>query len=415
MSVASPGRATIPAAYKALASATIGLTLGFSSVGFASFGVFIIPLSETFGWGRGDISLAFTIMSYAAAAAVPFLGVIVDRFGVRRVLLPAMVAFGLVIGSLSFLSGNITQLYFAYLLVAIVGVGTSAPVYSRAIVRWFDKSRGLALGIGLSGIGLGAAIVPPIVQAAINYYGWQGGYLALALLILAVTFPVCWLWLREPEDVADDDEAVKGKIAPVTGHTLSQAVRLRTFWQMLISFTLLGIFTAGVMAHLVPLMRDRGASVESAALAASLLGIALLIGRVFTGFLLDRFFAPLVVAICLAAAAVGVAILAAGMQGIAVYVAIALMGFGIGAEIDFMAYLVSRYHGLLAYTRIYGIFYSLFLIGSGLGPLLMGYGQQTTGSYDLALLVLCIITSAAIIPLALLGRYPTFATSMEGE
>lgn len=391
-------------AEQTLAASTIGLTFGYSTIGATCFGVFVLPLSDAFGWGRGDISVASTIMSYTVAALTPFAGVLADRYGARRVLLPSMVAFGLGLAAVTLISGDIRQLYVAYFLLALAGLGITPVIYSRAIVQWFDKHRGFALGVGLTGVGIGTATIPLIVQAAVGRFGWQGGYLSMSLLVLAFVFPLCWLWIHSPAYVRAGTE-----IRPAEGHTLREATRTRTYWQLLVGFALLTVFPLATLSHLIPLLQDRGSSPETAALAASALGAALIVGRLVTGALLDRFFAPYVVIACMGAAALGLGMLAAGGGEGWAFAAVALIGLGVGAEVDFMAYLVSRYHGRRAYARIVGTVYAAMGLGQGVGPVLMGYGYQTYGNYQLALMIVCGLTVLGTIPLATLGRYPRFA------
>ena len=389
---------------KTLIASTIGSTFGYSTIGATSFGVFVLPLSGAFGWGRGDISVAFTIMSYTVALLSPFAGMLADRYGVRRVLLPSILAFGLSLAFAALLSGGIAHLYGLYFIMALAALGTTPVIYSRAVVQWFDDNRGLALGVALTGVGVGTALIPIIVQAAVGRWGWQGGYLSLSLIVLGLTLPVCWAWIYSARPIDPD--------APPTldlGDTLREAVGTRAYWQLVAGFALLTVFPVGVLAHLIPMLQDRGVSPGTAALAASTLGGAIIFGRVGTGWLLDRFFAPRVVIACMGAAAMGLGILATGASGAWAFFAVILVGFGVGADTDFMAYMVSRYHGKRAYGRIVGTVYLAMGLGQGIGPLLMGYSQQVYGGYTLGLIALCATTLLGIVPLALLGPYPVFA------
>jgi len=399
---------------KALAACTVGLALGYSVVGMATFSVFVAPLQRAFGWGRGDISIAYSIMCYVMACVSPFAGIAFDRWGVRRVLLPAIVALGVVFASLSLLSGSLAWYYAVYALIAIVGAGTAPHGYMRTLALWFERNRGLAFGIALSGVGIGTAVIPVPVQFMNDRYGWRAGYLVVAALVLLVSLPVIWRMLREPAAVtrsADPSLAA----ASATGLMPAEAMRTRAFWQMIVAFPLLGIFTSGLLAHLVPLLRDHGMASELAASGLSMLGIALIFGRVLTGWLLDRLFAPRLVAGCIGLALVGVAILWAGATGITAFVAIALLGLAIGAELDFMSYLISRYQGLRAYARIYGLMYGAFIVGSGLGPLLMGFGHQALGSYDAALVGMMVVLAITLPLFLTLKRYPKFVAAEAGR
>lgn len=399
--------------WRVLAAATIGLSLGLSNIGGASFGLFVIPLSQAFGWGRGDISIAFFLIGCTIVVIAPLAGMLIDRFGVRRVLLPSIVLFALVVASLSRLDGNIKAFYLSYVLLTIAGIGTIPATYTRVVITWFDRRRGLAIGIAMAGVGLGATMVPPIVQFAMAHFGWRAGYLALAGLVLFVAFPAVALLLHErPEErvLAPNAHMPTGSSSEL-GHEFSDCLRMRTFWLMALGFPLSGLFTSAMLVHLVPLLQDRKLDTSHAVLGASMLGVALTFGRLVCGALMDRFHAPRVVVGCLLGPVFGLAVLASGANGIETFVAVVLVGFGIGAELDFMSYLVSRYFDARVYGRTYGVMYATFSLGTGFGSLAMGYVQQHTGSYDLALWVLCATTVLALVPFSLLGPYPTLNCS----
>lgn len=385
-----------------LAASTVGMSLGYSVIGYAGFGMFVLPLNEAFGWGRGDISVAFTIMSYVVALAVPALGFLIDRLGPRTVLLPSIVAFSIVVAMLSQLSANIALFYGAYLFVALTGAGTTPAVYTRAIVQWFDRRRGLALGIALTGPGIGAALAPPVLQFAIDTFGWRGAYMALGLTMFILSFPIVWFWFHAPSDA--DEGSGTGAVSVMQGVSFQDSLKMRATWQMIAAFFLLGILTGGVAAHLFALLSDRGFEASLAATAVSLLGVSVIVGRVLTGVLLDRFHAPIVIGVCLLMASVGLAILNLSTSELLAILSVLAIGLAIGSEFDFMSFLISRYHGLVAYARIYGLIYGAFTAGAGLGPLLLGYGFQNLGTYDHAVWVLVGTTTVATVLLSTLGK-----------
>ncbi len=387
---------------KVVATAAVGLALGYSVVGMATFSLYVVPLTQTFGWGRGDVSIAYTAMCYLMALGSPLVGAVMDRIGVRRVVLPSIVLFSLAYAALSLQGGDLKQYYGLYLLLAVVGVGTAPPSYARVIVLWFQRHRGLALGLGLAGVGVGTALLPLYIQYWIGRHGFRAAYLATAVLVLGVSFPLAWAYLDEPKEVGGR----RDRALDPSGLSTRECLGQRVFWQMLIGFLLLGLFTSGFVAHLVPLLHDRGVGPDVAASALSLLGVTMVLGRILTGFLLDRYFAPPVVTVCILAASLGSVILLPPVASGWAYGAVILVGFTIGAELDFMSYLVSRYQGLRYFGRVYGLMYGIFILGSGIGPLIMGYAQQNTGSYRTALASLAAGTLVAAGLFASLGRYP---------
>jgi len=188
------------------------------------------------------------------------------------------------------------------------------------------------------------------------------------------------------------------------------AIRSRSFILLTISFGLLGILTGAIPPHLVPLLVDRGVDAMRASILASALGFSLIAGRIVMGYLLDRIFAPLLMIAIVGIAVVGLIMMLVGVNGPWVVVSISLIGFSIGADGDFMSYLVSRYIGLRAFTSVCGLVYSAFTFGASIGPVVMGYSANISGNYDLALRILIASTTVAILPFLFLGRYPDEVT-----
>ena len=391
----------------------VGLATGWSAL-FFTFGAFIQPLQETFGWQRAQISIGFSIVSLTAVFVSPLLGILVDKHGVRNILLPSVVMLGLVVASGYLLTANIWHFYLLWLGVALLGAGTSPLSYSRLIVKWFDRRRGLALGIGLAGVGIGSAILPQVVQHVSAAYGWREAFLGLSIIVLLVSLPILFRLVRDDPDTlglapdgAGSDVGV-GAVprSSVSGFTARDASRQPAFWLMMGLFSLVGIITAAIIAHLIPLMIDRGTSSAQAATAQSLLGISLIIGRILAGYLMDRFFAPRVAVAFLIGPLVGLTLLASGAAGMPAFLASILLGLATGAEFDVMSYLTSRYFGVRNFGQIYGYFFSVFQLGAAFGPLLMGYSYDFQGDYVTALWILVGATAAACVLAGAIGPYP---------
>lgn len=391
----------------------IGLALGYSVVAVMSFGTFIKPLEATYGWSRGEISLGLTIIGITAIVVFPYTGALVDKYGVRKILLPSTILFGLVISSMYFLSGSLWHLYAMCVLIPILGAGTAPMTYSRLIVAWFDKRRGLALGIGLAGVGLGTTLVPIIASWFIEHYSWREAYLALGVLIIVLAWPVGYFLLRQsPREMGlfpdGADHAADTNAHPDThvGFTAKEALRQKTFWLMAASFVIAGLCTSTILAHLIPMMMDRGLTLKEAAGTFAYLGIALMVGRLVAGYLMDRIFAPYVVIFFLMGPVIGLALFAMGATGTAAALCAALIGMAIGAEFDVMAYFTSRYFGPRSFGQIYGYNYAAFKVGSSIGPLIMGVSYDLLGRYDEVLWALSGTCVLGCVCVGLLGAYP---------
>jgi MFS family permease len=364
-----------------VAGCTVGLIFSTGPVIQFSFGVFIKPVSEAFHADRGQVSLALLVALCVCGLLTPFVGHLVDRFGVRRIGAPTIVLFAISIGLIGLASSSIWLYIGCYGLAGIFSAGQTPLIYAKAITAAFDSKRGLALGIAMSGVGLGTALVPKLAQQFILILGWRHAYLALGAVTLAVALPALLIFVREGPDAS---RTVSRDIA-VQGLTGSEALRSHLFWTLAAAFFLVAMALAGIMAHVVPMMMDRGVPVQTAALALSSAGIALIAGRLTAGYTLDFVFAPYAALFFFALPLFGIGILLTSSSVASSVLAAILIGISLGAEVDLIAYLQSRYFGLRRFGEIYGYLLAIFMVGSGVGPFAMGAAYVHFGNYTSAL------------------------------
>lgn len=393
-------------------TAGIGLFFGYAPIVVYSFGVFLKPLLQEFHSSRGNISLAFTLANLAQAITIPSFGRWTDHYGARLVIVLASVIFACTLISALILSTSLWKLYLFYVLLGVCGSGMAPVPYGKVISNWFDKRRGLALGLTMFGVGSGAIVIPSLTQRLIAVLGWRGAYASIGLLILVVSVPVVALFLKEtPEKMGLLPDGGIRVPSTATGQRSSEGVAWNdvwndpAFWIMIGAFFLVGASVHGCVLHLAPMLTDRGITAERAALASSLLGGALLIGRVGSGYLLDRFFAPYVAMFFFVGAALGMVLLWGGAAGGTTYLAAFLVGLGMGAEVDIIAYLTSRYFGLRAFGEIYGYAFASYALAGALGTWLMGLGFDRTGSYRAVLAGFLVATLLAAVAMLRLGPY----------
>jgi predicted MFS family arabinose efflux permease len=288
-----------------------------------------------------------------------------------------------------------------FVVLGIVGNGTAQMAYTRAVSSWFEKRRGAALALMLSGSAVGAVVLPPIAQALIDAAGWRTAYALLGGMVLVVGLPGVLAFVRERPSTA---------AAPATtndGATVREGLTSRAFWILMVVLFCSSIAQNGAITHLSPLLTDRGVSAAGAAAAASAMGGAALAGRILTGWLLDRFFAARVSFALLSAAALGTWLLSwANTLPLGVASA-ALIGFGMGGEGDVTPYLLSRYFGLRSFSTLYGLTWTAYAIAGAIGPVLMGQAFDVSGSYEALLLRLAIATLAVAGLMLFLPRYAT--------
>ncbi len=260
-------------------TAALGLMLGVAPIIVFSFGVFLKPLNREFHATRAAISLAFTLFSSVAALCHPTVGRLVDRYGARKVILPCTLVFGLILLSNNLFSGNIWRLYMFYLALGIVAGGTGPLPYSSVVSHWFDRRRGLALGLMMFGLGSGAIIMPPLAGRLIAVFGWRAVYAVLGSAVLCVSLPLLTVLLKErPEKMglSPDGLPLLGAAGPEGYHdqgmTWHDAWRSGTFWLMLCAFFLVSASVQGCMVHMAAILTDRGSPAQTAAFAGSSLG-----------------------------------------------------------------------------------------------------------------------------------------------
>jgi MFS family permease len=399
-------------------AATIGLATGIASVNLWTFGIFLKHLTGEFGWSRTQVSLVLVVGTIVTVLVSPLIGRVVDRVGARRIALPSIILLAGALISLNWLTPSLLHLYLVFGLMPILGGGTSSVLFSRVITFWFDRRRGMALGLALAGVGVGAFVLPLYAQGLIDAFGWRLAYLGLGVLLLVVTLPTEAFLLRDsPASMglatdganppAQSHPAATGGDPP-PGYTIGLARQQPRFWCMALAFCLVGFGITGPMLHLVPMLTDRGESPEVAALAQSVIGLALICGRVLAGWLMDRCFAPGVAIGFLAGPVVGIYLLASGAAGASVFLSAVLIGLAAGAEVDVIAYLVSRYFGMRSFGEVYGWQYAAFTTGSGMAPAVTAAGYDMTGSYVGILLVLGSVLLVAMGLLTRLGPYPNW-------
>jgi predicted MFS family arabinose efflux permease len=362
-------------------AAAAGAGVGMTGFAFYTFGLFVKPLSQTFGWSRGQIGLGLTWITIGTILCAPAVGWLTDRFGVRKVALPSLLGLGLAYALLSRVNGAIGSFYLGCFGVAFLGCATSPVTWTRAVSEVFQRSRGLALGVTLLGSASASLFGVPFLAGVIASHGWPSAYLTMAAITVLFAFPVVLIFLRGPGGKVRDPSA-----PPPAGVALAQAIKTWPFWIIGVGVMIMITAQSGTIVHLVPLLTDRGLTTVQAAGIAGVLGLSIFISRVCVGALLDRFNPAIVAGLVMLAPVVASAVLATcGRNPLLLTIAVLLEGLSSGAEIDFLSFFVARYFGIRAYGRIYGTLFAMFSMGNGLGAPLVGAAFDHWHSYVQAL------------------------------
>jgi MFS family permease len=405
--VTATGRASeFRAGGKPLAAALIGVACGASPIPFNVLPLVMGPVHAETGWDFKTISAGITVFGLIASFMAPVVGGLADRRGVRPVALVSLALFGFVFASMYVVPATLGAWFGFWAVLGVIGIGSTPVTWSRAVAMWFQRRRGLALGIMLLGTSAAGIVVPQIAQAAIATGGWRLAFPALALLPLLVALPVGLAWFREPRP--DERPAgIADASGALAGLTLGQAMRGRRFWLLFASILIIATAYGGAHIHMAQIVGLHGFQPGTAASVMSVVALGILAGRVIVGMLFDRFWAPGIAAATMLLPAVA-ALLLMGTDTVLPPLMLGgfLLGFAAGAESDVIAFLAARYFGMAHYGRIYGWLYMPFGIGSAISPILYGAVRDATGGYDAMLSAAIFMFAGGGALLLLLGRYP---------
>ena len=371
--------------------------------------IFITPLTDAFGWSRGDLSIGGMISFMTGAVALPIIGRFVDRIGFRRVAIIG--AIGL--ASVYVLTALQPGIFAIYLILMIAGGAfggaTSAMVYTRPVIATFARQRGLALGFATAGTSIAAMIAPPLLMMVMREYDWRMGFLVLAALTALIGMPLALALIGRAKEAAahasdDVDLAHMPRVADVT---LREAMKHSRFWLLILAIACINIPGSGVLGQLAPLVSDTGLADEAVAIVMSVYAAGLLVGRLITGFALDRFPAPWVGAVTTSVPAIGIVLLMLPEPSFALAaIAVAMIGAQQGAEVDLFAYFVSRNFGLKHYGAIYGSIAMAGAFSTAIALVSFGQIHDATGSYDIGLQIGAVLFCVGALAFVMMGRRP---------
>ncbi len=388
--------------WRTLLGSFIGIAAGVGSTYFYSLGIFLKPVGATFGWTRGEASLGPLVGTLAAAIAAPMTGRVIDRVGPVIMAVVSMLVLATGFALLGSVTTGLTSFLLIIGIMSLLNVGSSPMSYSRLLVADFDHHRGVALGVALTGTGIGAALLPAFLVPYIAAHGWRAGYHRLGLGVIAACIPVILLFIgrvRTPRGLRiapplQSVEVLPGADALRAGDGVRSPIPLwrdPVFRLMGTIFLLAAMAVLGTVVHFVALLTDAGIDPARAGRLAGVIGLSVIGGRMIAGLLLDRVPAQWVTAGLFLGSAAGMLGLAVGGTAAALPGACAV-GLGVGAEVDLIAYLVSRHFPPARFGVSYGGVYGAFLLGGAAGPALIGFLFDVSGSYAVPL-----VTSAMLL------------------
>jgi MFS family permease len=371
------------AEWRSFGTLPLAAMFGYSVSIIHIYGIYpyIVPVTTELGWSRAEFTGAFTAaILFQALCAVP-LGMLVDRFGSRRLGLAGVVMLCSAFTLLGTATGGLVNWYLLWGLITLVALPVQATVWTSAVASRFTASRGMALAITLCGASVAQFVFPPLATWLIGEFGWRNAFIWHGLIWLAVVLPLVFLYFRGAHDQGlprAPDKPGQADSATFT-EGLRSTVYLRLFFASL-------AFTFTVIAlnfQFMPILSDWGIEPSRAAWLASLTGLASIAGRLGTGWLIDRFRATRVGGSVFLLPVLAVLLLLFGREFAATPAVVALLlGLTLGAEVDVIVYLTTRFFGLRSFGALYGGLLAALSIGTAIGPLVASSVYDVTRSYD---------------------------------
>ena len=379
-----------------------------------AFPVFFVPFADEFGWTRTAIAGGISITLLTIGLTAPFAGRLTDRYGPRRVMIPATLLSALLLLALS----RFNALWQLYALRALLGVTFACMAHlpvNVILAHWFDRYRGRATGIALLGPALGGLLFTPLLSLLVETVGWRTGLLCSAVL-MALSLPLLVFAMRDTPQQSGlhpDGAAANADGTPrpshIVGPTPAQVVRTRRFWFLLSVYFFLLFGTFSMFTHQLPYFIDAGHSLQDASLMVSAILICSLIAGVLCGWASEHVDAYGLAASVCGCGAVALIILLGNPTGLSTVIYVVLFGIAYGGVSIMMVMVVSRSFGTRAFGVIYGYFQTTICFAGFLGPVAIGLIYDTFQGYRNGFILITAIWIACVVCLLGLSRVAPLA------
>jgi MFS family permease len=317
------------------------------------------------------------------------------------VLLGGTILFAIATAMQAYITSSLLVIYILFAFKGLMAAGQSPVSYAFAVSKWFDRRRGLALGCALAGVGLGTAIIPPVVAYLIANYGWRFAYVGLGLIVLVLGGLPALFFIREPDE--QERTAMPNLVrGALLGYDFIAVLRGWRFWALAFAFFLGVVALNGTLTQIVAMLMDRGMPLQVATRDLAASGIAAIVGRIASGWCVDRYHGPYVAIGFFILPMIGTLFFMSGVGEPVPLFGALLCGAALGGEIDLMSFFVSRYFGLKSYGKIFGTMFGIFAGSTGVGPFISGLSFDYWHSYVPAFAlyeVLLVIGCVVFLPL----------------
>lgn len=379
--------------------------IGYSMFGLQTYaiGPFVIPLEQEFGWSRATVMAGLTLSNMVGIFVNVAIGALVDRLGPRRVGLAGLLAKAATFGLLGMATGTLLNWSALWFLVALGAMLSNSQIWTAGVASRFDKGRGLALALALSGTSICGAIAPLLGTALIQHYGWRLAFPGIALAWLVVSLPIVFLGFRDGSKAKAVAASADATEAP--GLSLRDGLRSSIYWRLLFAAFAYAAYSVALAPNLVPLLVEKGSEPMGAAAIASIVGVLAIVSRIAAGFLLDWLPSHQVGAVIFMVPVIGCLIMLMGHPPIALQiVAVVSIGITIGAEFDAIVYLTARHFGTRSFGALFGGMITTGALGGTVAPIGAGWIHDRFHNYDPLLVLLAVVMAISSVLILSTGK-----------
>jgi predicted MFS family arabinose efflux permease len=353
---------------------------------------------------RGVLSFSFTCFLIATGIGTITLGRLIHSWGIRMPAIGFLLIYGCTLAAVPLLPPTPSLFYLTFFIMGVSGAAATAIPYAVAVTGYFDRRRGLALGLVVAGGGAGSTFLPHLANYLFDYTGWKTAMFLIALMVTVIPILGLTFLVRTPEGVAN--RHAKSRTSQSLKEDWNLYLGKKDFWIMALTVIGMSVATFGVLANLVPLLTDRGFTPQKAAMLMSVAGLSSWIGRVIIGYILDKTFGPYVTSAICMLCMIGVILVLIGDTAIfPLILASALVGTTMGSEGDLITFLSSRYFSLDSFSRVIGAMWVMWSGGGGLGTYIAGVVYNLTESYAGSLIFFAFLLLLSGILILRLGPY----------
>jgi MFS family permease len=390
-----------------LIAVSFGMTM--LGVGYLAAGTFIAPLEKAFGWGRAETSASFLVFATTGAVMQPLFGMMLDRWGPRRLAIPGAALTGLVFALFSTLNGSAVQWLGYWFLLAVVCQAVIGSTWAVAISRHFFIHRARAFGVTMIGSSAASLGMPLLSNYMIEQYGWRTAYLSIGIGWGALVALIAFFMLHDRHSRAPIAAEVAEPAAPLTGYTVREGVVSGSFIKIFLTILLSNFYYFGLSFHLVPMLTWSGLSRTAAVWITGSLGITMIPGIIGYGLIGDRVPPKTLTAILVVLPAITAAMLLYPTTSVLQrFIAVGAFGISCGAQLPSFTNMTTRYLGLRSFGTLSGISGIAVMTATALGPYIAGVLFDRTQSYAIFLWVGIPLLLVSGSLLMMLDRKPKF-------